>query len=652
MEHSRMVRMFKTLGDTGLKGFLEVSNSVYEGAVLESNAKVIEGTVISFIANRKLVITKDVFAEEFGLPFEGLVGFLGIPTETMVEMRCRFSGSEVPFRTPNKKKEMKMEYRLLHDIVAKALCAKEGSFDMVTSEKFDFMVAITTGLKVNWAQVLFQVLVGMVNCPNRQSQGFTVQLSQSSSITKDGSTASELQSTADGPQAHPKEPEKADVEKPKKKKERIVQEGKKQKVVVQQPVEAGSQTALAKFTSETSSNEDSRPLAGLKKRRGAKHKQVVESSDSEAIMSVPPVLITKKHRTKRTKKFRTGYRLSKITSMKLVEEFAKMENKLLPWAKMDKVSELLQTRDLIWYNMVELHLREAVAEHWKNFHKDKPSANQDIMAIPQRAQPTHSTPDERTDREPESQNPEPTMEGHIEEVDRTVENVEESEVEQPAPEEEDQPQKSPTHFSSSYGSSARFTIHNEDSVDSMGPYSSFSVDPSLSLSPSLNLGHIPSNLQMVVYTKNREENNGTDQEEKEVSTRAGPQPISLPTPQFMDIPPKELTSLQDSASSLDLKFECFKAESTLVHKLADNQPNLAALETDLVRHFADNQQHLVDEVALLKSQVAEMVEYLKELRDSKKGEVPSSKQGEGPSNKKGKERATLKREDGFDQGWV
>ncbi|KZV56703.1 hypothetical protein F511_30048 [Dorcoceras hygrometricum] len=90
-------------------------------------------------------------------------------------MRNRFSGSDEPFRAPSKKKGMKFEYRLLHDIVAKALCAKAGSFDVVTSEKFDLMVAITAGLKVNWAQVLFQVLLAMVNNPTRQSQGFAVQ---------------------------------------------------------------------------------------------------------------------------------------------------------------------------------------------------------------------------------------------------------------------------------------------------------------------------------------------------------------------------------------------------------------------------------------------------------------------------------------------
>ncbi|KZV32270.1 hypothetical protein F511_20487 [Dorcoceras hygrometricum] len=100
MEHTGMVRMFKSMEETCLKGFLEVSTFVFEGVVTEffANVKVIAGTI------------------------------------AVVEMRTNFSGTEVPFRAPNKKKEMKLEYRLLHDIVAKALCAKAGSFDMVMLE--------------------------------------------------------------------------------------------------------------------------------------------------------------------------------------------------------------------------------------------------------------------------------------------------------------------------------------------------------------------------------------------------------------------------------------------------------------------------------------------------------------------------------------
>ncbi|KZV53615.1 hypothetical protein F511_40040 [Dorcoceras hygrometricum] len=85
-------------------------------------------------------------------------------------MKMRFSGTNVVFRPPNKKKEMKVEYRLLHDIVAKALYAKADSFDVVTSERFDLMMSISAGLQVNWGHILFQTLVAKVHTPSRQSQ--------------------------------------------------------------------------------------------------------------------------------------------------------------------------------------------------------------------------------------------------------------------------------------------------------------------------------------------------------------------------------------------------------------------------------------------------------------------------------------------------
>ncbi|KZV36560.1 hypothetical protein F511_23589 [Dorcoceras hygrometricum] len=153
MKHDGMKKMFKSLEDTWLKGFLEAFDLVYEGDVIEFfvNVKVIVGTIVSSMGNRKMALTKDVFTEVFGLSTEGLTTFMDITKESVVEMRSLFSGSDEPFRAPNKKKGMKMEFRLLHDIVAKALCTKAGSFDVV--------------------------LLSMVNNSKRQSQGFAVQVS-------------------------------------------------------------------------------------------------------------------------------------------------------------------------------------------------------------------------------------------------------------------------------------------------------------------------------------------------------------------------------------------------------------------------------------------------------------------------------------------
>ncbi|KZV14468.1 hypothetical protein F511_42493 [Dorcoceras hygrometricum] len=134
---SGMVKMFKSLEDSELKGFLEASDSVSEEAVLEffANAKVLARTIVSLVGARHIAITKDMFIAVFGLPYEGMTSFLTIPKETVLEMRRQFSRSDEPFRAPNKKREMKTEFRLLHDIVAKALCTKFGSFDQEANIK-------------------------------------------------------------------------------------------------------------------------------------------------------------------------------------------------------------------------------------------------------------------------------------------------------------------------------------------------------------------------------------------------------------------------------------------------------------------------------------------------------------------------------------
>ncbi|KZV28707.1 hypothetical protein F511_12575 [Dorcoceras hygrometricum] len=174
LEHTGMTRMFKSLEDTGLKGFMEVPTSVYKDDVTEFlvNAKVIAGTIVSFVCNQKMVINEDVFSTTFRRSTEGMIGFLDILKYKVMEMHSRFSEIDVSFRAPSEKREMKVEYRLLHDIFAKSLCTKAGSFDTFTSQKFELMVVISARLTVSWGKILFRVLLGMVNNPKKQSQGF------------------------------------------------------------------------------------------------------------------------------------------------------------------------------------------------------------------------------------------------------------------------------------------------------------------------------------------------------------------------------------------------------------------------------------------------------------------------------------------------
>ncbi|KZV34556.1 hypothetical protein F511_12621 [Dorcoceras hygrometricum] len=202
MEHTGMAKMFKSLEDTGLKGFLEASGLVYEDDVVEffANAKVVMGTIISFVINRKLALTKDVLAKTFGLPTEGMASFLDIPSKTMTEMQMKFLGTDVSFKAPKNKKEMNIEYRLLHDIISKALCAKASSFEVVTSEKFDLMLAIRVGIKVLNNKSVHIYLKKNLNVHPT---------SEASRIS--GATASEQHSTTDIIQKEADETKKPDV---------------------------------------------------------------------------------------------------------------------------------------------------------------------------------------------------------------------------------------------------------------------------------------------------------------------------------------------------------------------------------------------------------------------------------------------------------
>ncbi|KZV45365.1 hypothetical protein F511_09022 [Dorcoceras hygrometricum] len=72
---------------------------------------------------------------------------------------------------------MKVEYRLLCDIMAKSISVKAGSFNAITVEKFLMVTAVVCGVRMNWARVLFNILKKMVTPGSKQAKGFAVQIS-------------------------------------------------------------------------------------------------------------------------------------------------------------------------------------------------------------------------------------------------------------------------------------------------------------------------------------------------------------------------------------------------------------------------------------------------------------------------------------------
>ncbi|KZV46594.1 hypothetical protein F511_39459 [Dorcoceras hygrometricum] len=179
MDEPGMVSMFQSLVDSGLQGFLGCSAVVYEAALVEffANGRVRDGLVVSSVDGVSVEISEELFAESFELPVVGLEDLSEIPKDVVFDARSIVSQSGEPIDLSGRKNQMKMPFRLLCDIMAKAISVKAGSFNAITVEKFLLITAVVCSVKMNWAKYLFGVLVKMVSAKSKQAKGFAIQIS-------------------------------------------------------------------------------------------------------------------------------------------------------------------------------------------------------------------------------------------------------------------------------------------------------------------------------------------------------------------------------------------------------------------------------------------------------------------------------------------
>ncbi|KZV27062.1 TMV resistance protein N-like [Dorcoceras hygrometricum] len=113
MADEGMVKMFRTLDESKLRGFLGVSGLVYEKSVTQflENSMFGNAEIITIVSGVKVV----------------------------ADMSEMFSMNGAPFKLLSKKKDMEVEYQLLKNIVAKSLTVKAGSFDAVTTKCFEII---------------------------------------------------------------------------------------------------------------------------------------------------------------------------------------------------------------------------------------------------------------------------------------------------------------------------------------------------------------------------------------------------------------------------------------------------------------------------------------------------------------------------------
>ncbi|KZV21983.1 hypothetical protein F511_41707 [Dorcoceras hygrometricum] len=158
--------------------FLGCPAIFHEHSLIEffANGSVRDGMVVSTIGGIAVEISESVFAAAFGLPTEGLTDLSEVPRNLLSDAQSLFSASDKEVSISCLKKEVKMQYRLLSDILAKSLFVKAGSFDAVTRDRFLLMTAITFDVKFNWGYLLFGVLKEMVTPDSRQAKGYAIQI--------------------------------------------------------------------------------------------------------------------------------------------------------------------------------------------------------------------------------------------------------------------------------------------------------------------------------------------------------------------------------------------------------------------------------------------------------------------------------------------
>ncbi|KZV42656.1 hypothetical protein F511_29834 [Dorcoceras hygrometricum] len=173
-----IVQMFESLVSMGLMEFLGCPAIFHEQALIEffEHGSVRDGMVVSVIGGMTVEISESVFAAAFGLPTEGLTDLSEVPKDLLSKAQRLFSASEKEVSVSCLKKEVKMQYHLLSDILAKSIFFKAGSFDAVTRYRFLLMTAINFDVKVNWGNILFGVLKEMVTPDSRQAKGYAIQI--------------------------------------------------------------------------------------------------------------------------------------------------------------------------------------------------------------------------------------------------------------------------------------------------------------------------------------------------------------------------------------------------------------------------------------------------------------------------------------------
>lgn len=146
LTNDAMVSMFHTLETSVLKGFLGCGNSLFEERLSQflSSGSIEHQSVMCTIGEQKISCDQKLFAVTFGFPCKDWLSSINCHLSMLKKWNLN-SLTRVLTKFFGKNKDMKIEFRLLNDIVAKSLTAKARLFDSFSTEKVELMLAIYSG---------------------------------------------------------------------------------------------------------------------------------------------------------------------------------------------------------------------------------------------------------------------------------------------------------------------------------------------------------------------------------------------------------------------------------------------------------------------------------------------------------------------------
>ncbi|KZV24673.1 hypothetical protein F511_35595 [Dorcoceras hygrometricum] len=153
-DNDGMVNMFQAPEATGLRGFLGCLSVLYEQELEQffDTALIQDGDITCAVSGKYVAIYPSRFAGVFNLPNDGLIDLSEVPNDLVLKSRTLFSRSGMPVQFSCKKRLLKWEFRLLNDILAKAISVKAAG------------------------TILFEVLKEMVDRTTKRAKGFAAQI--------------------------------------------------------------------------------------------------------------------------------------------------------------------------------------------------------------------------------------------------------------------------------------------------------------------------------------------------------------------------------------------------------------------------------------------------------------------------------------------